>query len=67
MNIYGIKKIPYWSMYDVERFPYRGRRKHQSCLHQTFDGRIVIHNDIFGLTIKQFDREFEVFTMERTE
>ena len=65
IRLYGIKKIPYWSMYGVERFPYRSRRKHQSCLHQTFEGRIVIHNDIFGLTIKQFNREFEKCLLRR--
>ena len=41
----------------VKSFSYRGRRKHFSCLKQILGtGR---HNDVLGLTIFQFEREFK--------
>ncbi|CAC5363436.1 unnamed protein product [Mytilus coruscus] len=54
----GMLKAAYWEMYGVKHFRYRGYRKHSPLLHQTFDGDLSILNDIFGLTIHQFEREF---------
>ncbi|CAC5366520.1 unnamed protein product [Mytilus coruscus] len=55
-NLFGMRKIPYWEIYGVKRFPYRGRRKFTPLLYQSFDGGMKISNDVFGLTIRQFER-----------
>ncbi|XP_063416238.1 uncharacterized protein LOC134697881 [Mytilus trossulus] len=57
-NLYGIRKVTYWEIYGVKRFPYRGKRKHTPLLSQSFDGGMVITNDVFGLTIRQFERVY---------
>ncbi|CAG2231047.1 unnamed protein product [Mytilus edulis] len=54
-----LRKITYWEKYGVKRFPYRGRRRYSPCVYQSEDGGIVISNDVFGLTIRQFERMFQ--------
>ncbi|XP_052085921.1 uncharacterized protein LOC127723378 isoform X2 [Mytilus californianus] len=54
----SIRKTTNWEMYGVKHFRYKGYRKNSPLLYQTFDGDLSIHNDIFGLTIHQFEREF---------
>ncbi|VDI64477.1 Hypothetical predicted protein [Mytilus galloprovincialis] len=56
---YGIKKNTYWKIYGVKRFPYRGKRKYTPLLYPSFDGGLKISNDVFGLTISQFERMYE--------
>ncbi|CAC5377587.1 unnamed protein product [Mytilus coruscus] len=58
-NIFGMRKIPYLEIYGVKRFPYRGRRKYTPLLYQSFDGGMIISNDVFGLTIRQFERLYK--------
>ncbi|XP_052083838.1 uncharacterized protein LOC127721192 [Mytilus californianus] len=58
-NLHGIKKTTYWEIYGIKRFPYKGKRKYSPCINQTFDGSIVLKNDVFGLSIRQFEREFK--------
>ncbi|CAC5386005.1 unnamed protein product [Mytilus coruscus] len=48
----------YLQKYGVKRFPYRGRRRCKPSINQYTDGGIVISNDVFGLTIKQFERMY---------
>ncbi|XP_076084889.1 uncharacterized protein LOC143055611 [Mytilus galloprovincialis] len=57
-NIHGMRKGTYWEKYGVKHFPYRGRRRFIPNLHQYCDGQISITNDVFGLTIQQFERTF---------
>ncbi|VDI01573.1 Hypothetical predicted protein [Mytilus galloprovincialis] len=57
-NIHEMRKRTYWEKYGVKRFPYRGRRRFTPNLDQHFDGQISITNDVFGLTIQQFERTF---------
>ncbi|CAC5389561.1 unnamed protein product [Mytilus coruscus] len=57
-HLYGMRKITFWEKYGVKRFPYRGRRRHTPILQQHFDGRISISNDVFGLTIHQFEQKY---------
>ncbi|XP_071144250.1 uncharacterized protein [Mytilus edulis] len=57
MNI--IRKFTYWKKYGVKRFPYRGKRKYTPLVYQADDGGIVISNDVFGLTIRQFERMYK--------
>ncbi|CAC5377588.1 unnamed protein product [Mytilus coruscus] len=54
-----MRKITYWEIYGVTRFPYRGRRKFTPLLYQSFDGGMIISNDVFGLTIRQFERMYK--------
>ncbi|XP_063418138.1 uncharacterized protein LOC134700917 [Mytilus trossulus] len=54
-----IKKTTYWEIYGVKRFPYHGKRKFTPLLYQSLNGRMVISNDVFGLTISQFERKYK--------
>lgn len=58
-NMHGIKKKTYWEIYGMKCFPYKGKRKYSPCINQMFDGGIVLKNDVFGLSIRQFEREFK--------
>ncbi|XP_063418437.1 uncharacterized protein LOC134701237 [Mytilus trossulus] len=58
-NLFGINKTTYWELYGVKRFPYRGKRKFTPLLYQSFEGGMVISNDVFGLTISQFERMYK--------
>ncbi|CAC5366769.1 unnamed protein product [Mytilus coruscus] len=58
-NVNGLRKITYWSKYNVKRFPYRGRRRYTPLVYQSEDGGIIISNDVFGLTIRQFERAYK--------
>ncbi|XP_063438539.1 uncharacterized protein LOC134719478 [Mytilus trossulus] len=64
-NRFCIKKIMYWEIYGVKRFPYRGKRKFTPLLYQSLDGGMMITNDVFGLTIKQFERTYQVCLEKR--
>lgn len=57
-HIYGIWKKTYLKKYCIQHFPYRGRRRYSSSISQSFDGGITISNDVFGLTIKQFEESY---------
>ncbi|VDI60843.1 Hypothetical predicted protein [Mytilus galloprovincialis] len=58
-HMYSTSKITYWEKYGVKRFPYRGKRKYTPLVYQSDDGGIVISNDVFGLTIRQFERMYK--------
>ncbi|VDH94024.1 Hypothetical predicted protein [Mytilus galloprovincialis] len=57
-NVHGLRKITYWGKYGIKRFPYRGSRRYSPGVYQSEDGGIIISNDVFGLTIRQFERRF---------
>ncbi|VDI69398.1 Hypothetical predicted protein [Mytilus galloprovincialis] len=58
-NLLVMKKTTYWDIYGVKRFSYPGKRKFTPLLYQSLDGgRMVILNDVFGLTISQFERKY---------
>lgn len=56
---YGLRKVNFWEKYGVKCFPYRGRRRYSPFAYQSVDGGIVISNDVFGLTIRQFEQLFK--------
>ncbi|XP_071144107.1 uncharacterized protein [Mytilus edulis] len=58
-HMYSTSKITYWEKYGVKRFHYRGKRKYTPLVYQSDDGGIVISNDVFGLTIRQFERMYK--------
>ncbi|XP_063406041.1 uncharacterized protein LOC134690000 [Mytilus trossulus] len=59
-NMYGMNKIMYLQKYGVKSFPYRGRRRYTPSISQSLEGGIVISNDVFGLTIRQFERIYKI-------
>ncbi|XP_071142580.1 uncharacterized protein [Mytilus edulis] len=58
-NVRGLRKITYWEKYCVKRFPYPGRRRYTPSLYQSEDVGIAVSNDVFGLTISQFERVYK--------
>ncbi|VDH97267.1 Hypothetical predicted protein [Mytilus galloprovincialis] len=56
--LFGMKKTTYLEKYALKRFPYPGTRRFTPLIYQSLDGGAVISNDIFGLAISQFEREF---------
>ncbi|XP_071138543.1 uncharacterized protein [Mytilus edulis] len=58
-SLFAMRKVTYWDIYGVKRFPYRGKRKFTPLLSQSLDGAMTISNDVFGLTIKQFERMYK--------
>lgn len=61
MNIYvwNEKKNIYLQKYGVKRFAYPGNRRYTPSITQSLNGGIVISNDVFGLTIRQFERIYK--------
>ncbi|VDI20825.1 Hypothetical predicted protein [Mytilus galloprovincialis] len=57
--VHGLRKITYWGKYGVRCFPYRGSRRYSPCVYKSDDGGIIISNDVFGLTIRQFERRYK--------
>ena len=57
-KVYKTKKMLFVDSHGVKSFPYRGRRTHFSYLKQILSSSRERHNDVFGMTIFQFEREF---------
>jgi len=66
-KVYNTKKVLFVESHGVKNFPYRGRRKHFSCLKQILGKRTDRHNDLFGLTIFQFEREYKACLERRKQ
>ena len=64
---YKTKKVLFVDSHGVKNFPYRGRRKHFSCLKQIIGKGTDRHNDLFGLTIFQFEMEYKVCLERRKQ
>ncbi|CAC5397485.1 unnamed protein product [Mytilus coruscus] len=58
-NVYGMRKTTYLEKYGVKHFPYRGRRKYTPLINKSVDGGMFISNDVFGLTMRQFERMYK--------
>jgi hypothetical protein len=57
--VHATKKVLFVDIHGVKSFPYRGRRKHFSYLKQILGNSTDCHNDLFGLAIFQFEREYK--------
>ena len=66
-KVYNTKKVLFVDRYGVKSFPYRGRRKHFSCLKQILGSSTDRHNDLFGMAIFQFEREFKACLERRKQ
>ena len=58
-KVYKTKKVLFVDSHGAKSFPYRGRWKYFSCLKQILGISTGRHNNVFGLTIFQFEREFK--------
>ncbi|CAC5371470.1 unnamed protein product [Mytilus coruscus] len=58
-NMYGIRKTLYWDKFGVKRFLYLGKRRYTPLIYQNFDGGFTLSNDVFGLTIRQFEEMYK--------
>jgi len=57
--VYTTKKALFVDSYGVKSLPYRGRRKHFSSIQQILGSSRNRHNDLFGMAIFQFEREYK--------
>jgi hypothetical protein len=57
-KVHPTNKLLFVDSYGVKSLPYRGRRKHFSSIRQILGSRTDRHNDLFGMAIFQFEREF---------
>ena len=65
--LYGMKKTTYLEKYSLKHFPYPGTRRYTPLIYISLDEGVVISNDVFGLTISQFEREFKACLERRTK
>ena len=66
-KVYNTKKVLFVDSHGVKSFPYRGRRTHFSSIRQILGSRRDRHNDLFGLTIFRFDREYKACLERRKQ
>ncbi len=66
-KVYPTKKVLFVDIHDVKSFPYRGRRTHFSYIRQILDSRTERHNDLFGMAIFQFEREYQACLKRRKQ
>ena len=57
-KMHSTKKVLFVDSYGVKSLPYRGRRTQFSSIRQILGGSTDRHNDLFGMAIFQFEREY---------
>ena len=58
-KVYPTNKVLFVDSHGVNNLPYRGRRTHFSSIRQILGSSTERHNDLFGLAIFQFEREYK--------
>jgi hypothetical protein len=58
-KVHPTRKMLFVDSYGVKSFPYLGRRTHFSGIRQILGSSTERHNDLFGLAIFQFEREYK--------
>jgi hypothetical protein len=66
-KVHPTKKVLFVDSYGVKSLPYRGRRKHFSSIRQILGSRTHRHNDLFGMAIFQFEREYKACLQRRKQ
>jgi hypothetical protein len=66
-KVYETKKMLFVDSHGAKSFTYRGRRKHLYCLKQILGSSTERHNDVFGLTLFQFERVFKACLERRKQ
>jgi len=66
-KVYNTKKVLFVDSYGVKSLPYRGRRTHFSSIRQILGSSRNRHNDLFGMAIFQFEREYKACLERRKQ
>ena len=66
-RVHKTKKILFVDSHGVKSFPYRGRRTHFSSIRQILGSSTDRHNDLFGMAIFQFEREYKACLERRIQ
>jgi len=66
-KVYPTKKVLFVDTFGVKSFPYRGRRKHFSSIQQILGSSTEHHNNLFGMAIFQFEREYKACLERRKQ
>jgi len=66
-KVYKTKKVLFVDSHGVKSFPYRGRRTHFSSIRQVLGSSRDRHNDLFGMAIFQFEREYKACLERRKQ
>ena len=66
-KVYPTKKVLFVDSYSVKSLPYRGRRKHFASIRQILGSSTERHNDLFGIVIFQFEREYNACLERRKQ
>ena len=66
-KVYPTKKVLFVDSYGIKSLPYRGRRQHFSSIQQVLGSSTDRHNDLFGMAIFQFDREYKACLERRKQ
>jgi hypothetical protein len=66
-KVHPTKKVLFVDNYGVKSLPYQGRRKHFSSIQQILGSSTERHNDLFGMAIFQFDREYKACLERRKQ
>ncbi|XP_071148294.1 uncharacterized protein [Mytilus edulis] len=65
IDFINMRKKTFWDLYDLKR--YQGKGKHSVCLHRTFDGTLVLRNNLIKLLINLFEKEFKACLVRRKQ
>ena len=65
-KVYPTNNVLFVDSHGVKSLPYRGRPTHFSNIRQILGSSTERHNDLFGLPIFQFEREYKA-CLERRE
>ena len=66
-KVYPTKKMLFVDSHGVKNLPYMGRRKHFSSIQQVLGSSRNRHNDLFGMAIFQFEREYKACLERRKQ
>ena len=66
-KVHKTKKVLFVDSHGAKSFPYRGRRTHFSSIRQILGSSRNRHNDLFGLTIFQFERQYKACIKRRKQ
>jgi hypothetical protein len=63
-KVYPTNKVSFVDSHGVKSLPYQGRRTNFSSIRQILGSSTERHNDLFGLAIFQFEREYKASFLE---
>ena len=66
-KVYNTKKVLFADSHGVKSFPYCERRTHFSGIQQILGSSTDRHNNLFGMAIFQFEREYKACLERRKQ